>query len=188
MYHEGPRPRGPVVPAGGAGVFEDADVDRDGRLLVRCQDVPEELADLSRPECLAAVLRHLKDAAGVRGIVLVHDRERSYGPRAMAALDALLAAARLLEQFAQRAPAPEFPGFTAKEVEAVCGKCELRPATLFARLRDRALADPAAFLAALRDAAAAIEAYDQEGCGACVAASAQDLRILVEEMSRGEGA
>ena len=168
-------------------MFEDAEVDRDGRLLVRCADVPEELADLSRPECLKAVLRHLRDAAGVRGVVLVHDRERSYGPRAMAMLDALLAASRLLEQFAQRAPAPEFPGFTAREVEAVCGKCEFRPESLFSALQDRILADPAAFLVALREVAGAIESYEQEGCGACVAASVQDLRILLEELSRTEG-
>lgn len=167
-------------------MFEDADVDRDGRLLVRCGDAPEELADLSKPECLKAVLRHLIDAAGVRGVVLVHDRERSYGPRAMAVLDALLAAARLLDQFSQRAPAPEFSGFTAREVEAVCAKCEFRPASLFSALRERLLSDPAAFLAALRDLAAAIEAYEQEGCGRCVAASVQDLRILLEELSRPE--
>ena len=168
-------------------MFEDAEVDRDGRLLVRCADVPEELADLSKPECLRAVLRHLRDAAGVRGVVLVHDRERSYGPRAMATLDALLAVARLLEQFAQRAPAPEFAGFTAREAEAVCAKCEFRPDRMFSALQDGILADPAAFLVALREVAAAIEAYEQEGCGACIAASVQDLRILLEELSRTEG-
>ena len=168
-------------------MFEDAEVDRDGRLLVRCADVPEDAADLSRPECLKAVLRHLREAAGVRGVVLVHDRERSYGPRAMAVLDALLAVARLLDQFAQRAPTPEFPGYAAKEVEAVCAKCEFRPAPLFAGLQDRLLGDPAGFLAALRDVAAGLETYEQEGCGTCVAATVQDLRVLLEELARTEG-
>jgi len=80
---------------------------------------PEEAVDLTRPECLRAILRHLQEEAGVRGIVLVHDREKAYGSRAMAALNALLALARLLDQFGQRAPAPNFPGFTAKEILAL---------------------------------------------------------------------
>jgi hypothetical protein len=168
-------------------LFDDAEVDRDGRLLVRCKDVPEGEADLAKPECLRAVLRHLRDAAGVRGVVLVQDRERAYGPRALAVLDALLSLARLLDQFAQRAPAPAFPGFTAREVEAVCARCDFRPAALFTTLRDRLLGDPAAFLEALRDAVASLERYDQDGCGACAAATAQDLRILLADLARMEG-
>lgn len=168
-------------------MFEETEVDGEGRLLVRCEDAPEDAADLARPECLRAVLRALREETGVRGVVLVHDREKAHGPRAMAALNALLAAGRLLDQFAARAPAPAFPGFTAKEAEAACATCALRPATVFARLRDVLLGDPAGFLAALREAAVGLDKQAEEGCGACVGATVQDLRILLRELERPAG-
>lgn len=165
-------------------MFDEAETDADGRLIVRCEDAPEDLVDLANPECLRAVLRHLRDAPAVRGVVLVHDRERAYGPRAGRVLEALLSLARLLDQFAERAPAPDFPGFTAKEVEAVCARCELRPAALFVRLRDRLLEDPAEFLAAMGDLARSLASYEEAGCAACVAATIQDVRILLAELER----
>ena len=168
-------------------MFDETEVDPEGRLVVRCEDAPEEAVDLTRPECLRAILRHLQEEAGVRGIVLVHDREKAYGSRAMAALNALLALARLLDQFGQRAPAPNFPGFTAKEVEGVCATCEFRPATLFSRLRDALLADPAAFLGVTREVAAALDRYEEEGCGSCAGATVQDLRILIADLERFPG-
>lgn len=164
-------------------MFDEAEAE-DGRLNVRCEDVPEELADLSKPECLRAVLRHLRDRGGVHTVVLVHDRERAYGARAMAVLDSLLAMGRLLDQLAQRAPSPHFPGFTAKEVEAVCAKCEFRPATLFARLRDRLLGDPSGFLAAFQEVAASLAKYTETGCTACATATIEDFRILIHELER----
>src|SRR3972149_8185694 len=97
-------------------VFDETEVDPEGRLIVRCEDAPEEAVDLTRPECLRAILRHLQGEAGVRGIVRVHDREKAYGSRAMAALNALLALARLLDQFGQRAAAPHLPGGPPTEV------------------------------------------------------------------------
>ena len=168
-------------------MFDDTEVDADGRLLVRCEDAPEEAVDLGKPECLAAVLRHLRDEAGVRGVVLVHERERAYGPRAMAALNRLLAIARLLDQLAQRAPAPNFPEFSAREVEAVCAKCEFRPAAMFATLRDSLLGDPRAFVGALREVAANLSRYEEDGCRACTGATVQDLRILVAELEHAAG-
>jgi len=169
-------------------VFDEAEADADGRLVVKCEDVPEDLADLSKPACLQAVLRHLRDGGSVRGVVLVHDRERAYGPRAAAVLDGLLALARLLDQFAERAPEPDFPGFTAKEVEAVCAKCEFRPAALFAGLRELLLGDPAALLAALSELASSLAAYEEAGCVGCAGATVQDVRILLAELDRAVGA
>lgn len=132
-------------------------------------------------------MRHLRDEAGVRGVVFVHDRERAYGPRAMAVLEGLLALARLLEQFGQRAPAPNFPGFTAREVDALCLKCEFRPAALFARLRDRLLSDPKGFVAAMGDLAESLAKYEEEGCLACTGATVQDVRILLGEVRKLRG-
>lgn len=168
-------------------MFEETEVDAEGRLLVRCEDVPEDAADLARPECLRAVLRALRDETGVRCVVLVHDREKAHGSRAMSALNALLAAGRLLDQFAARAPVPAFSGFTAKEAEAACATCVLRPATAFPRLRDVLLGDPGGFLTALREVAEGIDGQDEEGCGACTAATVQDLRILLRELERVAG-
>jgi len=168
-------------------VFDEAEADADGRLVVKCEDVPEDLADLSKPACLQAVLRHLRDGGSVRGVVLVHDRERAYGPRAVAVLESLLRIGRLLDQLAHRAPAPHFPGFTAKEVAAVCAKCAFRPASLFARLRDRLLGDPARFVADLREIAEALAAYAEEGCAACAGATIQDVRILLAEIEKAAG-
>ena len=168
-------------------MFEDVEVDADGQLLVRCEDAPEDAADLARPECLKAVLRRLREGGRVRGVVLVHDRERAYGPRAVAVLESLLRIGRLLDQLAHRAPAPHFPGFTAKEVAAVCAKCTFRPASLFARLRDRLLGDPARFVADLREIAEALAAYAEEGCAACAGATIQDVRILLAEIEKAAG-
>ncbi len=164
-------------------MFEDADVDGEGRLIVRCEG-PEEAADLSRPECLRAVLKRCLEAPDVRGVVLVHDREKAYGARAMAVLGALLRVARLLDQFSARAPSPAFPGFTAKEVEALCARCEFRPEALFSRLQDAVLGDPDAFLEALQGTATALDAYAEEGCAGCAGATVQDLRILLEELAK----
>ncbi len=172
----------------GPELFDDAEVDADGRLLVRCEDAPEEAVDLAKSECLRAVLRRLRDEAHVRGVVLVHDRERAYGARAMAVLNRLLCLARLFDQFATRDPAPDFPGFTAKEVEGVCAKCEFRPATMFAKLREILLGDPEGFVAALKGLAASLDAYREEGCRACVAATIQDLRIAITELEGIPGA
>ena len=169
-------------------VFDDTEVDAEGRLVVRCEDAPEDATDLAKPECLKAVLGHLRDGGRVHGVVLVHDRERAYGRRAMAALEALLALGRLLEQLGRRAPAPHFPGFTAKETAAVCAKCPLRPAPVFARLRARLLGDPAAFLEALREIADTLAAYSEEGCSACAGATIQDLRVVLTEVERAGGA
>lgn len=163
-------------------MFDDAEADEDGRLLVRCEDVPEDAADLGKPQCLRAVLRHMRDEAGVRGVVLVHDRERACGPRAMAVLEGLLSLARLLDQLAQRVPTPDFPGFTAKEVDGLCAKCEFRPAALFGRLREAILGDPAAFVAALSEIAESLAAYEEAGCASCSNATVQDLRILLGEI------
>jgi hypothetical protein len=168
----------------GIRAFDEAEADRDGRLVVRCEDVPEALADLSTPECLRAVLRHLRDGAGIRGVVLVHDRERAYGPRAMAVLHELLAIGRLLDQLAQRAPSPDFPGFTAKEMATLCARCAFRPASLFLRLRDRLLGDPAAFQAALSEVAGSLARYEEAGCTSCATATIQDLRILITELGK----
>ena len=169
-------------------MFDDTEVDAEGRLLVRCEDAPEDAVDLSKPECLKAVLRHLREGGRVHGVVLVHDRERAYGPRAMEALETLLALGRLLEQLMRRAPAPNFPGFTAKETAAVCGRCSLRPATVFARLRESLLGDPAAFLARLRETADALAAYSEEGCSACAGVTIQDLRVVLAEVEKAAGA
>ena len=148
--------------------------------------MPEEAASLSSRECLRAVLARLRDEARVSGGVLVHDRERECGPRALVALDALLGLARLLDQFGERNPSPEFPGFDAKEVAALCGKCEFRPGAMFPGLRETLLGEPAAFLAALKKLAISIDAYDEEGCRSCVAATVQDLRILIDDLAKGE--
>lgn len=169
-------------------MFEDAEVDAEGRLVVRCDDAPETAADLAQPGCLAAVLHHLWGETSVRGVVLVHDREKAYGTRAMAVLDGLLALARLLDQFAERTPAPTFPGFTAKEAEAVCATCEFRPATLYARLRQALLQDPSAFPEPLGEVCTALAAYEEEGCRGCAGATVQDLRVLVGEMRKLAGA
>lgn len=168
-------------------MFEDVEVDADGQLLVRCEDAPEDAADLARPECLKAVLRHLADGGRVRGVVLVHDREKAYGPRAMAVLEALLRLGRLLDQLAERAPAPEFPGFTAKEAAAACARCEFRPAALFPRLRDRLLGNPPAFVGDLEVITGALAAYTEEGCTACAGATAQDLAVVLSELARPGG-
>ena len=168
-------------------MFEDVEVDADGQLLVRCEDAPEDAADLARPECLKAVLRRLREGGRVRGVVLVHDRERAYGPRAVAVLESLLRIGRLLDQLAHRAPAPHFPGFTAKEVAAVCAKCTFRPASLFARLRDRLLGDPVAFVGDLGAITGALAAYEEEGCTACAGATAQDLAVVLSELARTGG-
>ena len=173
--------------AEGSGLFDDTEVDTEGRLLVRCEDVPEAAADLANPECLRAVLRRLRDEASAKGVMLVHDREKAYGDRAMAILESLLSLGRLLDQFGQRAPAPNFHGFTAREVEAVCAKCEFRPAAMFAKLRDELLGDPRQFLAALKELAAALDAYTEDGCRACIASTFQDLRLLVQEIEAGKG-
>ena len=143
---------------------------------------------MASPECLRAVLARLHDEARVSGVVLVHDRERECGPRALAALEALLGLGRLLDQLGQRSPSPEFPGFDAREVAALCGKCEFRPTAMFPALRETLLGDPAGFVAALRKLATAIDAYDEVGCRACVAATVQDVRILVEDLSKGAAA
>src|SRR3972149_1120077 len=58
-----------------SGLFEDAKVDRDGRLVVPCADVPEAVASLASRECLRAVLARMRDEARVGGGVLVPDRE-----------------------------------------------------------------------------------------------------------------
>jgi hypothetical protein len=166
-------------------VFEDLKVDRDGRLVVPCGEIPEEAASLAGTECLRAVLARLRDEARVRGVVLVHDRERECGPRALAALDALLALARLLDQFAQRSPSPEFPGFDAKEVAALCARCEFRPGSMFPALREKVLGDPAGFVSALKALMTSLAAYDESGCGSCTAATVQDLRILIDELAKG---
>lgn len=157
---------------------------RDGRLIVRCDDLAEENLDLSKTDTLRAILGLLRDAANVRGVVLVHDRERALGPAAMAVLDALLALGRLLDQFAQRAPAPDFPGFTAKEIDAICARCEFRPSGLFAGLRQRLLGDPTGFLAALEVVATELSKYEEAGCTACTTATVEEIRILIEEMAR----
>lgn len=162
-------------------------MDGEGRLRIRCEDIPEDVADLRASECLRAVLGHLHEEAGVRGVVLVRDREKAYGPKAMAVLNGLLAIARLLDQFGQRRPSPNFPGFTAKEIEAVCADCEFRPATLFSRLRAALLSDPLGFLAALDPISVALAAYEEEGCLACAGATIQDLRLLIGELRRLPG-
>jgi len=169
-------------------MFEDAKVDRDGRLVVPCADVPEDVASLASPGCLRAVLGRLRDEARVTGVVLVHDRERECGPRALMVLDSLLGAARLLDQFGERSPSPDFPGFDRRELAALCGKCEFRPAAMFPALRGTLLGDPAAFLAALKELATSLDAYDEEGCRSCVSATAQDLRILIDDLAKGEPA
>jgi hypothetical protein len=163
----------------------DITVDPDGRLVVRCERVGEDEAALASPACLRAVLAALRDHPRVSGVEIVHDREKAYGPQAREGLEALLSLARLLEQLAQRAPAPDFPGFTAKEVRALCAKCEFRPATMFAALVDRLLGDPRAFVESLRTTTKNLDAYDEEGCRACVAATVQDLAVLVDEIAKG---
>ncbi len=163
-------------------MFDDAEVDGEGRLLVRCDDAPEAVADLSNPECLKAILRHLRDGAPIRGVVLVHDRERAYGPGATAALETLLRIGRLLDHLARRAPSPRFPGFTAKEVAAACARCPFRPAAMFERLRDRILGDPAGFLEGLEEIARRLARYTEGGCTTCAGATIQDLRIVVAEL------
>lgn len=168
-------------------MFDDAAVDGDGRLLVPCDDLPEDAADLSNPACLRAVLLRLREEARVRGIVLVHDRERAYGARAIATIEGLLSLARLLDHFAERPPSPNFPGFTAREVAAVCATCAFRPATVFPSLRDRLLGDPDAFVAALRDVAMSLAAYGEDGCRGCTAATIADLRVLLGELGRVGG-
>lgn len=166
--------------------MRDAEIDDDARLVVQCEG-PEDSADLSRPDTLRVVLRRMRDAPGVTGVILVHDREKSYGSHAMAVLRTLLALERLLEQLAQRAPAPHFPGFAAKEVAAVCARCPFRPATMFRALQERVLGDPRAFSAALANLASSLTAHDEDGCRACVRATLQDLSILVQEMERPPG-
>ena len=165
-------------------MFDDAEVDGEGCLLVRCDEAPEEVADLSNPECLKAVLRHLRDGAPVRGVVLVHDREKAYGPGATAALETLLRIGRLLDHLAQRAPSPRFPGFTAKEVAAVCARCPFRPAAMFVRLRDQILGDPAGFVGGLHEVARKLAGYGEEGCATCAGATIQDLRIVIAELEK----
>lgn len=165
-------------------MFEDAKLDRDGRLVIPCEDISEAAASLASVECLRAVLARLRDEARVSGVVLVHDRERECGPRALSALDALLSVARLLDQFGERSPSPEFPGFDAKEVAALCGRCEFRPGTMFPALRETLLGDPARFVAALKALATSLDAYDEAGCHACVGATAQDLRILIDDLAK----
>lgn len=174
-----------LVTGGIQGVFEDAKVDRDGRLVVSCEEAPEQAADLSAPQCLRAVLARLRDEARVSGVVLVRDRERECGPRALAALEALLALARLLDQFGERVPSPEFPGFDAKEVAALCARCEFRPATMFPSLRGKLLGDPAGFVAALKALATSLDEYDESGCRSCAGATAQDLRVLIDDVAKG---
>jgi len=147
--------------------------------------VPEEAASLASQECLRAVLARMRDEARVSGVVLVHDRERESGPRALAALETLLGLARLLDQFGQRSPSPQFPGFDTKEVRALCGKCEFRPGAMFPALRETLLGDPALFVAALKELANSLDAYDEEGCRSCVAATVQDLRILLDDLAKG---
>ena len=168
-------------------VFEEAEVDGEGHLVVDCDDVPEEEADLANPKCLRAVLDRLREEPGIKGVVLEHDRRRAYGPRAMAVLLRIVAIARVLDQFASREPSPEFPGFTAKETAAVCAKCELRPATLFANLRERVLTDPASFLAEMRTTASALAAYTETGCTGCAGATVQDLAVLLADLEQGPG-
>lgn len=166
------------------GLFGDAKVDRDGRLVVQCEDQPEEIANLATVECLRAVLGRLRDEARVSGVVLAHDRERECGPRALAVLDVLLGLARLLDQFGERSPDPDFPGFDAKEVEAVCDRCQFRPGTMFPALRETVLGDPAGFVSALKAHATALDAFEETGCRSCTKATDQDLRILIEETSK----
>lgn len=160
-------------------------MDRDGRLVVPCADVPETAAGLAAPECLRAVLARLRDEARVGGVVLVHDREREAGPRAISALESLLGLARLLDQFGQRAASPNFPGFDEREVAALCRKCEFRPGAMFPLLRESLLGDPVGFLAALKRLAVSLEAYGEVGCRTCVAATGQDLRILIDDLAKG---
>jgi hypothetical protein len=102
----------------------------------------------------------------------------------MAILAGLLGVAQLLEQLAERSPTPDFPGFTAKEMAAVCARCEFRPAALFPRLRDWLLGDPAEFLAGMKEVAASLAAYDEAGCTSCTAATIQDLAVLLKEIVR----
>lgn len=169
-------------PPGGTGLLEDIEVDGDGRLILQCGDAPPEVADLAHPDCLAAVLRTMRETAAVRDIILVRDREKAFGPRARSALRALLAITRLLDQLATREPTPDFPGFTAKEVAAVCAKCPFRPARMFEDLRSSLFGGPHPFLEALKDLAASLEEYEEEGCEACMGATIQDLRVLLAEL------
>lgn len=164
----------------------DVEIDDDARLVVRC-DGTEGEADLARPDTLRLVLGRMRDAPGVAGVILVHDREKAYGPRAMAALQTLLALERLLEQLASRAPSPDFPEFTAKEVAAVCARCRFRPGAMFPALQEPVLRDPRAFVAALADLATCLAAHDEAGCRACVQATVQDLLLVVGEMGRPAG-
>lgn len=167
-------------------MFEDAEVDGEGRLIVRGDEARPEVMDLASPGCLAAVLRRLHEEVGVRGVVLVRDREQAYGPAALAALRHLLVLARLLARFAERPPAPDFPGYTAKEVRAVCTKCTFRPSTMFGRLAETVLGgDPAAFVTLLKEVAEGLDAYAEGGCRACTAASRADLHLVLREMEGG---
>ncbi|TLZ52790.1 MAG: hypothetical protein E6K18_02155 [Methanobacteriota archaeon] len=168
-------------------VFDDAEVDSEGRLRVACEGVPEDAVDLSKPACLTAVLRRLRESGRVHGVVLVNDRERMYGARATQVLESLLALGRLLDHMAQRPPSPDFPGFTAREVAAVCAVCPLRPATLFVGLRETVLGDPSSFLHVLREAAESLTSYAEQGCSTCTGATIQDLTILIEEVEGAVG-
>src|SRR5437867_7733909 len=151
------------------------------RLVVDCKDAPESAADLRHPECREAVLGLLEREFGIESVILSHYVERQYGPRAMEALRRILALANLLAQLATRAPAPNFPGMSKKQVAAKCAGCPFHPKALFSGMRGKLLRDFMGFRAAFADLADKLQRYREPGCRTCTAATTTDLVYAFQE-------
>jgi len=138
-----------------------------------------EEADLRDPACRRAVLEALRDEPPIEALVLSDLTERRYGPRAAAAVNALLAILRLAEEFATREPAPEFPGEPARRTRARCAACPLQPKSLFLRLAEACAEDLPVFHAELEVRVRAAAKAPPPGCARCVQLTQRDLALLI---------
>src|SRR3990170_1376922 len=93
-------------------------------ILTWREEVP---ADLRNRDGRRLVLEALREGPRVESVVLADHRERRYGRRAMAVLNALLGVERLAEQLAARDPRPDFPEETKRKTRARCAACPFHP-------------------------------------------------------------
>jgi len=146
-------------------------------ILTWREEVP---ADLRNRDCRRLVLEALREEPRVESVVLADHRERRYGKRAMAVLNALLGVERLAEQLAARDPRPDFPEETKRKTRARCAACPFHPRALAPGLARKLRAGLPEFHAEFGLRGRALEAHRNPGCVKCVLLAEKDLSLLGE--------
>ena len=146
-------------------------------------------AGLDDKRCLTGILNGLTREYNVDSVILSHYIETKYTDDAMHMLEMMVKMANEMDQMAIREPYREYfendDGLTSSlknQQKSTCGKCALRPETIFSKLKKHLLSDIDHFYTEFGSITGQVDANGEEACAQCMKAMQSDLIYLFNKL------